>query len=498
MASSHRQILRSSSIVGGASLINVVLGLVRMKVAALILGPAGVGLIGLFQNIIATGSTVAGMGVGGAANRQIASSRSEHGDEGEAVVRRAVFWATIILAVAGAALMWVARKPIAKLALGDEGLSAAVGWLAIGVALTVALNSQNGLLAGLRRIGDIARVNLISGLLATAATLCALYWLGSDAILFFVLAFPLAGFLTGAWFVSRLPKLAAVRTPPSALSAQWRTLAVLGFAMMLGALINTLGPLAVRGLIKAELGLIELGHFQAAWTISMTYLVTILYAMGADYHPRLSAAIKDRETANRMVNEQIEVVLLLAGPILLIILGGAPWILHMIYSSEFRDAAAILRWQIIGDLLKIAGWPMGFVPLAAGDGRMFVAIELFAMTIFVALTWILLPLVGIEASGLAFLGMYAVYFPAVYLAARSKTGFRLEGHNSRLLGCLMAASGVILLVTSANPFAAFALAILFAAATLALAAHRLEEALPAPIASGIATVRRWVSQPWSQ
>lgn len=495
MTSSHRQILRSSSIVGAASLVNVLLGLVRMKAAALVLGPAGVGLIGLLQNLMSTGSSVAGMGVGGAANLQLAANRAEHGDDGEAIVRRALFWATIALAIAGAALMWAARKPIARVALGDETMAAAVGWLAIGVALTVALNSQNALLTGLRRIGDVARVTTISGIAATAAAIAALYGLRTDAILLFVLAFPLATFLTSAWYVSRLPRPVASPAPISTLIAQWRKLATVGFAMMVGVMIILLGQLIVRGLIKERLGLVELGLFQAAWTISMTYVLLILNAMGADYYPRLSAAMTDRDTANRLVNEQTEVVLLLAGPLLLVILGGAPWILHLIYSSEFRDAAAVLRWQVLGDLLKIASWPTGFVLLAAGDGGMFVATELLAMTVFVGLTWALLPVMGVEASGLAFLGMYAAYFPAVYWAARRRSGLRLKANNVRLFIYLAAAAAAIFLCTLASPVAGFALALVAAAAMLALAVRRLEDAMPAPIASLVAAARKIGQRP---
>ena len=49
---SYRQILRSTSIIGGASVINILIGLVRVKVAAVLLGPAGIGLIGLFKAML--------------------------------------------------------------------------------------------------------------------------------------------------------------------------------------------------------------------------------------------------------------------------------------------------------------------------------------------------------------------------------------------------------------------------------------------------------------
>ncbi|MCK9300100.1 MAG: O-antigen translocase, partial [Bacteroidales bacterium] len=50
--SSYRQIVKSTGIFGGSQLFNMLIGVFRTKVAAALLGPLGVGLIGLYQSII--------------------------------------------------------------------------------------------------------------------------------------------------------------------------------------------------------------------------------------------------------------------------------------------------------------------------------------------------------------------------------------------------------------------------------------------------------------
>jgi len=147
---SYRQILRSSTVVGGASVAQVLLGLIRMKAAALIVGVTGVGLIGLFANLVLTAGTFGGLGIGAAATRQIAAERSRAGEQGEAVVRHALASATLFLAAAATIVVWLLRTPIARLALGDQRFAGAVGWLSIGVGLTIVATSQTSLLAGLR------------------------------------------------------------------------------------------------------------------------------------------------------------------------------------------------------------------------------------------------------------------------------------------------------------------------------------------------------------
>jgi PST family polysaccharide transporter len=443
---SYRQILRSSSIIGGASALNIVVGLVRTKVAAVLLGPAGVGLIGLLQSVMATGSTVATLGFDTAGTRQIAEANGRTDDAAVAAARRGLFWGALGLALLGGAVLWMLRGVVAQAALGDAARSGEVAWLALGVALTVAAGSQSALLTGLRRIGDLARMSVLSAVLASALGVGALWIWGQQAVLVFVLAGPLANVVLGHVFVSRLPRIVAPATPLRELAGQWRALARLGAAFMVAGLVGTAGQLVVRTLVQRELGVEALGHFQAAWAISMTYIGFILSAMGADYYPRLTAAIHDLKAANRMVNQQVDVAVLLAAPVFLAMLGLAPLIIEVLYSARFAEAAVVLRWQVLGDVLKVVSWPLGFVLLASGDGRTFMLTEILGIGVFVAVTWLGLPLIGIEATGIAFVGMYAAYLPVVYALARRRTGFRWDAavlwHVFALVGLAATVSGV--------------------------------------------------------
>ena len=162
---SYREILRSSSIIGGASIANVLIGIARTKAVAIILGPAGIGLIGLLQNLVVTASTVSALGFGKVGTRQIADAAANGDEEDVWVARRALFWGTLVLAGIGALIFWSLRHVLAQKVLGDPELGYQVGWLSLAVALSVASGSQVALLNGLRRISDIALVNIVSAVM---------------------------------------------------------------------------------------------------------------------------------------------------------------------------------------------------------------------------------------------------------------------------------------------------------------------------------------------
>lgn len=445
-------------------MINILVGLLRMKVAAVLLGPAGVGLIGLFTNIVATATGVAGLGVGTVGTRQIAEAAGQ-GDPGRVwMVRRALFWLTLGLAMLGGLVFWLLRDVVAERVLNDASLAGELGWLSIAVVLSVAAASQNALLNGMRRIGDIARVSVGSALLSTVGAILALWWWGRGGIVAYVLAAPVASFLLGHWYVSRLPRAAPAQARWPELSGQWRTMLQLGFAFMVAALAGTVGQLAVRTLVQRELGADALGHFQAAWAISMTYIGFVLGAMGTDYYPRLTAVIQDAAAVNRLVNEQTEVALLLAAPVLLAMLALAPWVIRLLYSAEFVEAVEVLRWQVLGDILKIVSFPLGFILLATGASKVFMVSEWLAMGLFCVLTFLLLPAIGIVATGASFFAMYLLYLAVVWALAVRRTGFVWAGNVKRQVVLVFFSGVAIHALALVNEWAAAGMGVLLAAA----------------------------------
>ncbi len=101
----------------------------------------------------------------------------------------------------------------------------------------------------------------------------------------------------------------------------------LGFAFMASALMMTGVAYVVRLILSREVGLDAAGLYQSAWTLGGLYVGFVLQAMGADFYPRLTGVARDNAACNRMVNEQAQVSLLLAGPGVIATLVFAPLVI---------------------------------------------------------------------------------------------------------------------------------------------------------------------------
>lgn len=442
-AASYRRILKSSSIIGGASVANILISLGRTKVLAVLLGPAGIGLVSLYRALLTTGTTMATFGLDIVGTRQIAEADAERNDRALAVARRAIFFSTVALACLGGLVMWIFRAFIARRVLGSVADAHVVGWLALGVALSVGAASMAALIQGMRHIGDIARVTIYGAIANTVFGILLVWRWGAPAIVFYVLVNPIANFLFGWWYVARLPKPSAHVIPLGEMTAQWKMLFVVGLPFMGGALATALIQLWIRVDVARVLGAHALGQFQASWTITTQYITLVLGAMAADYYPRLTGVIKDSAAATRLVNEQTEIALLLSAPIFLAMMGLAPWVLRILYTAQFAPAVVVLRWQVLSDVLKVASWPLGFILLAAGDGKAFFWTETAALLVMAGTISALLRPFGLEIAGAAFLICYVFYLPVVYWLARVRIGFTWSGHVARLLTVTFIATAAV-------------------------------------------------------
>ena len=109
---SYGQALKSSAIIGGSSIINIAIGIVRTKCMALLLGPSGIGLMGVFGSILDLTQSIAGMGVNGSGVRQIAEAVGSQDSRRIAITALVLRRTAIFLGLMGAAFLFGFSKQI--------------------------------------------------------------------------------------------------------------------------------------------------------------------------------------------------------------------------------------------------------------------------------------------------------------------------------------------------------------------------------------------------
>lgn len=458
-AASYSQILKASSIMGGAAGINLLLGMVRVKFAAVLIGTTGVGLIASFSALQGFIGTLAGLGLQSSAVRDIAAAvaRGDHQASGRAVLTlRRMCWLT---GLAGMAAMMLASPWLSQLTFGHRDYTLDIAALGLVILCGNLGGGQMALIQGMRRIGDMARANIYGAAAGTVAAIGFYAALGLRGIIPTLVAVSAIQLALSFHF--------ARRVPVPKVSLTWRQTLVeangmvrLGLVMMWNGLMGSAVAYLTVTLITQHEGTQAVGLYSAAFALSGMLVNFVLGAMGADYYPRLTGVAHDKPAMVRMVNEQTEIGLLLALPGLLATMALAPWILQIFYTREFLGAVELLQWFILGCLGRVISWPLGFVMLALGKGRWFLLTETSFNLIHVALVALGLQLYRIEGVAIAFVVMYVGYIAAVLVVSRHLIAFKWSAVCIRL--------GLLSLTVIGMIFIAFRLLPLWPATSLGL------------------------------
>jgi PST family polysaccharide transporter len=442
----HGQILKSSAWIGGSSVLNIAIGIIRTKAMAVLLNPAGFGLFGIYGSISSLAQSVAGMGLSSSGVRQIAHAMSS--DDTQSIGRTAAVLrrTSILTGLLGAVLLAVFARKVSILTFGNSQHAGAIVLLSIAVFFQVISNGQHALIQGMRRIRDLAEMRVLGTALGALLSISLVYFLREKGVVPSLVAVALIT-LSVSWWYSRKIHI----QPPSLLPAQLRqevsALLKLGLVFMSNYFMGMGSAYAVRVFLLRNIGFAAAGYYQSASTMGRLYTGFVLESMGADFYPRLTACNEDNSACNRLINEQTQVGLLLAGPGVIATLTLAPVAIALFYSTKFSAAVGLLRWISLGAILQVITWPMSYMVVAKGKRAIYFGTEMALGIMSISLAWICVRSFGLNGAGIALLGTNVFHGLMLLPISRHLSGFRWSAANRQ--------TGLLFLSLAALVFAAF-------------------------------------------
>jgi O-antigen/teichoic acid export membrane protein len=421
-----------------ASGVSMAANLVRGKLAALFLGPAGVGVfnqLSLMWNLFQISGSL------GAFNGLV-----QHGTEAMVAKDRAAlhrlastWW--ILLTVFScllAGLGALASPIISNWLLGDRGAHAdLVALMLVSIPFAVSAQVYRALLSAARLVPHLVRAQIASdagGAIVFAALVPALGLPG--AILGFA-AIHLIFYLITALSVRRTLGAAYVR--PRMREFDWTVVrSNLGFGasgLALIALYN-LSVVIVARLVIDHLGIAASGIFSNAWRIASVYLGAVTTTAVSYYLPTLARAESDQELS-RDVNATLRFYLYILPPIMVAIMAAGEPIVWLILSSSFLPVAPLLLIFVPAELMRILGETAGMPLLARRRLKPFTLLFAMQSAVFVATAAIVLPSLGLTGAALAY-GL-SMTLTALAAFAACHFYFHMKFERRTALGLLRAA-----------------------------------------------------------
>ena len=417
--SDYRQVFKAISVLGGVQVISILIGIIRSKCVAILLGTSGMGMLGLYQSLISLIQGMTSMGLSQSAVRSVAEAygSGDHLRVSRVVrVLRKCVWYTGFL---GMITMVLLSPLLSSWTFGNDNHVFVIILLSIILLLQQINAGQNVILQGMRRVKDIAKAGVISASIGLFVVIPVYYFFGINGIALSLIIVVVINLLVTSYF-SRKVQISKVVIDRKIIASQGKEMIKLGIAMSFGGILTTGVSYLIRTYISIEGGLDDVGLYSAGFIVINTYVGLIFSAMSTDYYPRLAAVNYDNEKCLEIVNQQIEIAILIISPLLLFFLVFMSLGMTLLYSNNFLAANGFMRWAIIGMLFRVSSWAIAYQIMAKGDGKTFMLTEISGNVFTLLFSVLGYKFFGLDGLGIAFTTSVLMYLALVYTIAHIK------------------------------------------------------------------------------
>lgn len=451
--SSYRQIMKATSIFGGVQVINIFVQIMRSKIIAVLLGPAGMGVVGLLTTSVGLMGAVTNFGLGTSAVRDISEAHATGNGlrVGKVVsVLRRLVWLTGLL---GLVLTFLAAPFLSRYTFGDEDYTVAFRWLSVSLLFNQLASGQIVLLQGTRQLKYMAKANVLGAVLGLLISTPFYYFYRIDGIVPAIIVSSLLALII-SWFYSRRLPIEIIPTSKTEVYNEGKSMLKMGFMISLSGLITVTASYVIRAFISRTGSLEDVGLYSAGFAIIGSYVGLIFTAMGTDYYPRLAAVSSCDEKSKAVINHQAEIAILILAPVILIFVVFIKWIVILLYSAKFSSIDEMILYAALGMLFKAASWAIAFLFLAKGESKLFFWNELVTNIYLLGLNLIGYYYLGLTGLGISFLGSYFLYLIQVYIVAKKKYNFSYDHTFLRIfvIQLLLAAATLLTVKLICDPY----------------------------------------------
>jgi O-antigen/teichoic acid export membrane protein len=436
--------IQGIGIFGGVQILLILAGLIKNKVLAVLLGPEGIGTIGIYTNTLNFLITATAFGIGFSAIRNIASA-NEAGDQfhvGETVtITRRWIWFTGLLGI----IVTFSFAPIlSRIAFGDKEHVLEFSALSVTLLLTAVSSGQSALLRGMRKLRQSASSSLYGAIAGLLFSLPVLYFFRAGGIVPSIIITSVVS-LFFTWIYTRQIPVVKTSLTTSQILSKGLPMAKLGTTMTLGSLASYFCIYLIILYIRNKGGLSQVGFFQTGWSLVVVYTNTILASISTDYYPRLSSVNTDNKKIREIANHQGEILLLLLGPMIIIMTILIPQLIILLYSREFLSINTYVSYLLFGTLFHASTIVIGYIFMAKGDSSKHLVNEVGIKSMILPLTVAGYLIKGIEGAGLAFVITNLFSLLLIYFRAWKFYDFRYENRFLRIFAFQVLACLAVLL-----------------------------------------------------
>jgi len=446
---SYRSITKAIGLFGGTKVFQIIVGLIKNKLVAMLLGPLGMGISSMITSTTSVVSAFTSMGLSTSGVRDVAQSYNSK-DQGKidrtVTILQRLVWLTGII---GTLIVFAFAQQLSILSFKNEEWTWGFRIVSITLLINQLVIGQNVLLQGTFHYRYIALAALYSSVAGLIINVPMYFIWRFDAIVPAIVVTSAINIIITSYY-SRKVTYHSQNLSWKEIWDGGKPMLILGLALTLTSGVHMLGPYIVRYFLTSIGTLETVGIYAAGIVIANEYINLILNSMGTDYTPRLMAAYEDRPLFIDTINRQAVLLVTLVAPLIIVFVVLAKELTLVLYTDKFLPMVGMIEWMMFGMFFRALSWSMSFAVVASGKGKMYFFNELLSATYSISLTIFGYKWFGYIGIGVGFCITYILYTIQMYVICHNKFGFHFNREIWHKVFTMIVLSFVMVLVLNLN------------------------------------------------
>lgn len=397
----YKSVFKSTFLFSFVQIIRLIVGMVRNKVAALILGPSGMGIMGVFNTTVNFIKIGAGLGIDQSAVRDV----SEANGNGDRTRFSRVITLTnkIVLytALFGFFITIILSPFLSEWGFGSKAYTVSFILLSLAVAFDIYVENQLAILKGMRQLNSLAKASIIGSIAALITGVPLFFLFKEKGIVPSIIISAFATLVVSVYYVRKINYDKVILKRKEVFS-EGKPMITMGVSLMLVSFLAMAFNYIIIAFIRKNGGLDVIGIYTAGSTIITSYFGIVINAMTTDYYPRISAINTDNNKLQEAVNQQSEVGLVLVLPLAVLFLYLSRFVIRILYTDEFLLAVDYTDFAMLGTIIMICSRSISMVLLAKQKSKVFLTTTICLRAISLIIYIVLYTLYGLLGLGIAY------------------------------------------------------------------------------------------------
>lgn len=426
--SGYDRIIKYTGIFGGVQMLSNLITLVKGKLVAWLIGPAGMGIANVFNRALDLVGKTTDLGISFSAVKTIAESKESDTDstrlsDSLLVVRSWSLWLGIIGTIATFFLAPLFSRWSFD---GDYSYTLSFRLLSLVVGFTAVANGERAIMKGTHLLKQLAS-NQMWIVLVTLIVAIPLYaWMGLQGIVPVIVLTAFCSMLLTCFYSCRIYPYKVKFFSPE-IFHDGTYIVRLGVNYTIAGFFGSGVLFLVSAYLMDHGSAEDVGYYSNAVVLASYVGMLVFSAVETDFFPRLSAVNGDRDKSSKLVDEQTEVLVLLVAPLIVGFIVFLPIIIPLLLRRDFMPMLEMAQWAAISLFFTALTRPMSFMSLSKGDSFTYLLQEL-SFDVFMAAAVVL----GYQYGGLRLAGI-GLFASSVFdwllnmLITRVRYGYKAQG-----------------------------------------------------------------------